>query len=45
MPLDAGKLVDSNGMYDGQLDIPNLSEENDPEDVDVSRTRFLTVQL
>ena len=38
--LDAGNLAGSSEMYDGQLEIPNLSEENDPEDIDVSRTLF-----
>lgn len=33
-----GKLAGSNETYDGQLEIPNLSEENDPEDVDVNVT-------
>ncbi|KAK2176574.1 hypothetical protein NP493_655g01018 [Ridgeia piscesae] len=33
-----GKLAGSSEMYDGQLEIPNLSEENDPEDIDVNVT-------
>ena len=34
--FDAGRLCDSSETYEGELDIPNLSEENDPDDVDVS---------
>ena len=39
--FDAGRLCDSSESYEGELDIPNLSEENDPEDVDVSRTSMI----
>ena len=34
--FDAGKLVDSTKKKSGEIEIPNLSEENEVEEVDVS---------
>ena len=39
-PTDDEKEVEDPTEYSGEIEIPNLSEENDPEDIDVSGCGF-----
>lgn len=32
----AGRMKDGEKKYKGKFDVPNLSEENEPEEIDVS---------
>ena len=40
-----GKLKDGDKKYKGKFDIPNLSEENDTDEIDVSEAWYPLLKL
>jgi hypothetical protein len=44
MLLFVGRMKEGEKKYKGKFDVPNLSEENEPDEVDVRSNKFIIKQ-